>query len=529
MTQKKAIGYARISTSDQSNFSLDGQEEYIRAYCERNAIMLCGLFRDDGESAQDFDRANWRALEGLVKQDHRQLDYIIVMKYDRFSRNLPEALMMMADLEKKYSITVVSVMEPIGLHPDSPYFFQMRTQMLLGADVELRVIRDRTKFGLVQGARSGRFLKCAPAGYVNARDDQNKPIIVQDPPRASLIREVYELYLQGMPLVDIAAAVRKKGLKLHGHCAMRRVLTNPVYAGLIKVSAYYDEPEKLVKGLHEAIIDPDTWWKVQDMLERKPGQRHASINPELPLRGVLSCSCGQRFTGDRNKGKSRYYWYYICFDEKLRYNADKLHQQFDAILDELSLPEHYLSYLQETLESGVKEQLMATEQRLTDVRAQLKQAVATEESLEEKYLLNTINTETYHRWKGRLSGERQALELQALELSGQLATPWQRYRLELTRLGNLRYLYTVADPGQKQAFIRIVFDNQLQYANGAYRTPFLMPLFASKAVVLKEKGLLYVEQPSEFSGNTPVREVGGNLIELTSKLLEWAASIKDAA
>jgi hypothetical protein len=56
----------------------------------------------------------------------------------------------------------------------------------------------------------------------------------------------------------------------------------------------------------------------------------------------------------------------------------------------------------------------------------------------------------------------------------------------------------------KMSFINLVFDNQLSYKKGVYRTLFLNPLFQSKAALVKEKGLLVLEQPLDFSGKTPV-------------------------
>jgi len=140
---KKAVGYVRISRADQSTFSLAGQEESIRTHCSRAGIELLSIFKDDGQSAKNFDRVSWKELEAYIKQHHKEVDYMIVMKYDRFSRNLSEALVMIDKLEKKFKITIISVMEPIGLHPAAPYFFQFRTQMLLGAEVEEHCLRSR--------------------------------------------------------------------------------------------------------------------------------------------------------------------------------------------------------------------------------------------------------------------------------------------------------------------------------------------------------------------------------------------------
>ena len=53
---KKAIGYVRISTEDQSNFSIDGQQKLIAEYCTKKGIELLNMFTDEGQSAKNFDR-----------------------------------------------------------------------------------------------------------------------------------------------------------------------------------------------------------------------------------------------------------------------------------------------------------------------------------------------------------------------------------------------------------------------------------------------------------------------------------------
>lgn len=148
-----ATGYTRISTQDQSNYSLAGQEEHIRSFCEKRDYNLLKVYEDKGQSAGSFDRKNWKELERTFAKDWKNISYLIVLKYDRFSRNMTEALVMIQEIEEKLKIRILSVMEPIGIDPPFTMFFQMRAQMLLNAHVELMVIKGRVKFGFVAGAK----------------------------------------------------------------------------------------------------------------------------------------------------------------------------------------------------------------------------------------------------------------------------------------------------------------------------------------------------------------------------------------
>lgn len=75
------------------------------------------------------------------------------------------------------------------------------------------------------------------------------------------------------------------------------------------------------------------------------------MNEEVPLRAVLKCVHGAPLTAGNSKGKRKYYWYYkndCC--KKPNLSAKLLHDQLDEIWKTLSLPSHYILYLQQTIE-----------------------------------------------------------------------------------------------------------------------------------------------------------------------------------
>lgn len=494
---KRAIGYSRISTKDQSNFSLSGQSKYIQDHCSKNDIELVAMFTDDGRSAKNFDRPDWQKLESFIKKNHESVDFLIVAKYDRFSRNVSEALQMIERLEHKYSIKIMSVMENIALHPSSPYFFQFRTQMLVGAHVELLVIKDRTQFGLHQAAKAGRIVNRAPIGYKNSRDEKNKPIIVLDEAKAPFVKKAFNLFISGMPLEAVRREMAKRGFKTGGNSFYQRMFTNPVYAGLVKVNAYYDEPEKIIKAIHEPIISEEIWWKAQAILKGRTCT-HVIQRDEVPLRGTLKCFCNRLLTAGNSRSKSgKYIWYYKCNTHK-QYNlsAKKLHQQFDEILKELSLSALHVQYLQKRIVEHLKTSLADKEKEHSAVNIQLKALIGKIESLEEKWISNDIDKSVYSKWKVKYENERIVLSNRLADLRQPITKVWDRFNIKLQQLADLAGFYNQANIAQKQSFIQVVFDNQLYYQDSIYRTPYIHPLFASKALILKEKRLLELEQPS---------------------------------
>lgn len=508
---KKAIGYIRISTKDQSRFSLDAQGDYVRQYAAQQGWHLLDVYRDDGQSAKNFDRVNWKELEQYLHRNHEQVDYLIVPKYDRFSRNVKDALDMIERLEYEYKIAVVSVMEPIGVEPDNPSFFFTRMQMLTFAEFELRTIRQRTKVGQRRAALSGRWVSGAPYGYKNARDKGGHPILEIDTERAIVVRKIYELYLSGMQMSDVGKEARKLGFTLKGNSAVERVLKNPLYTGLVVVPPMNDEPEQLVKALHEPIIDRGVWERVQQKIG-KPARNRTVIREEVPLRGELKCHCGKHLTAAPSRGKAgKQYWYYFCPDHrKANLSAKKLHRQFEALCGELSLPPEYLSYLKRKVEVQLEQ---AEVDRLGEARL-LRQQVAELQGklrkLDEKYVLDAIDGTAYQRMKTQWGKELKQVEDHVQRISFPEDGILSRHEKHLHKLGDISALFEAADVHQKQSLIRVVFDGKLYYENGVYRTPSILPVFSCKLRQLKEKGLLYLEQPltsRENSHSYHVREL----------------------
>ncbi len=70
----------------------------------------------------------------------------------------------------------------------------------------------------------------------------------------------------------------------------------------------------------------------------------------------------------------------------------------------------------------------------------------------------------------------------------------------LNLLSDTRYVYTHSDTLDKREFIGQVFDNNLYYRDGIYRTPAMMRLFTHNSLKMKEMGyLIYEKNTNEFA------------------------------
>ncbi|WP_082461474.1 recombinase family protein [Pedobacter sp. PACM 27299] len=81
---------------------------------------MIAVFKDNGEDSYTFDRPDYRALEDFLKKFKGECQYLIVLDHDRFSRNLREALMKIADLERNHGVKVLSTNERVDLDRINP-------------------------------------------------------------------------------------------------------------------------------------------------------------------------------------------------------------------------------------------------------------------------------------------------------------------------------------------------------------------------------------------------------------------------
>lgn len=109
----KAIIYTRVSTEDQKDngFSLQDQESRLRSHCKRNDINIVKHFQDD-HSAKTFERPEFNKLLNFIKNNKGLVKKLLVIKWDRFSRNLEGSLTMITTL-KTLGVDVEAIEQPL--------------------------------------------------------------------------------------------------------------------------------------------------------------------------------------------------------------------------------------------------------------------------------------------------------------------------------------------------------------------------------------------------------------------------------
>jgi len=163
-TTKKAVGYIRVSTTEQAKegISLDVQKREIESHCKANGFELVTIFCDDGVSGSipmNERPAGKQAIEFLRA---RHADHLMATKLDRCFRDIIDAHTVNEDFQKRN----------IGLHLfdlnidttsiNGEIYFGM---VALFAKSERRRIGERIKTALNSQRAAGKVYSNAPYGY----------------------------------------------------------------------------------------------------------------------------------------------------------------------------------------------------------------------------------------------------------------------------------------------------------------------------------------------------------------------------
>lgn len=502
---KRAIRYLRFSQVGQSNSSIERQELYTDQWLKVNGVELVDTFIDRGKSAKTFDRPDFIKLQQFIAKHFRHVDYLLVDQLDRFSRDAGEAMSMVKNLQRKYNIQVVSVSEGITFDYDTPgSFFRAGLQLLLAEEDNInRSIKVRGGLYTAK-AKEGRYVYShAPFGYKKEGERKQRRLVI-DEREAPIIRYIFEAYLKNVPLYLIKKQARLLGHDRKGNMAIERILSNPAYAGMLYAEPFKEYPGGLFPATHEPIIDWASWQLVQRKM-KKPSKQRTVIDDEIPLRGLLRCHCGQPLTGAASRGKSgKYFYYYKCkFTGHNNISAKKAHEQLLAALSLMSLSAARLKSVMNSCQQTIDKQRQSNLLLVAEKKKLLEQTQAKLLTVEEKWIKNEIKRDTYQRWHSEYTFEITSLKA-AIGLLGKGQNEASlKIKRSLHLLTDIPEIFASANSLQKREVISLVFDNNLYYENGTYRTPTMMELLTHNTLKMKQKELLIFNKKEGFHEEIP--------------------------
>ena len=311
-----AVIYARYSSDNQREESIEGQIRECTAYAEKNGITVVKHYIDRAISAKTDNRPQFQQM---IKDSERKLfDIVFVWKLDRFARNRYDSARYKTQL-KKNGVKLMSATEVISDGPEGIILESVLEGYAeyYSADLAEKVVRGQTENVLKGRCNGGR----GTFGYT--LDAERRFHI--DPVTSPFVLEAFKRYKEGATMKEIRDWVNLEGVKNPVGGAMtynsvEHMLKNRRYIGELKFR------DVVVPDAIPPLIPMELFEEVQVKISKNkkaPARRKAEDDYLLTTK--LFCGhCGALMFGESGTSRTgETYRYYKCASTKKKTGCTK--------------------------------------------------------------------------------------------------------------------------------------------------------------------------------------------------------------
>ena len=466
------IIYCRVSSDEQAEgTSLDVQEERLTAYCERKGYNIIDVPHREDESAKTFEKRP--IIQGIMKyiRKHRgQVDKLLVLRWNRYSRDLFSACANMDSL-RKLGVEVNSIEEPLDYTLAS---WPTQLGLYIGMAQGDNISRSKATIDGIRGTlKKGKCANKAPRGYKNVRISKHNTHVEIDEVKANMVRTAFMEVAKG---VESPCRIRKRVCPQIPESSFFEMLRNVFYIGKIRIPAYKDEKEQVVEGVHEPLIDVETFYKVQEVIDgkrKKSPKLSKAINPDLYLRKYLVCPiCGHSLTGSTSKGNGGRYTYYHCANDgkHLRKSADEVNEGFAKYVGGLKPNDVVLHLYREVLQDIRGEHAKESLKKVEALKRQVKETEEKLQVIDDKLCCGTIADETHERISEQCLKKIKELNQEIAILSESRKDVREKIDYSVNLINNLTKIMMDAPVKVKCKLLGSMFYDKIEYDGKNYRT-----------------------------------------------------------
>lgn len=322
--ENTAFLYVRLSRDDNlegESYSISNQKKLLTKAAKDAGYTNLVIFADDGVSGVTMNRPGFNDMMAELEKDHAAA--VFVKDMSRLGRNYIEVGRLTEEFFPRHEIRLVAISDGIDTNEGENELAPIRN---LFNEWYARDISKKKRISNKVRGNSGEPLGPPPYGYLKDPDDPKRWII--EPEAASVVRRIYDLYLGGKGVEQIAGELEQDGVltpaaywisrgigrggkqtekrpSQWNRTTLIKILTKQEYCGdVINFKTYSksyklkarlpNDPENWVvfKDVNEAIIDRATWERVQN--KRKNIRKRKAFDGEVSLfSGLISCAdCG---------------------------------------------------------------------------------------------------------------------------------------------------------------------------------------------------------------------------------------------
>jgi len=240
----KAGLYIRISTGEQSKFSLKSQEDLLRKYCKDKGIEPYGVYQDQ-KGRFTFEERN-SLMKLLDDVENGKIDFVLVTELDRLAGDTGIIGYIKYTL-KKYNVKLISISEQDKVKNE----YQELIDNILTAVAKFENKRKklRCRRGIAKAREVGKNMNRSPYGYMYINKGKRDSKVIVDEQKGLIVKEIFDRFVnksESMYRISKDLNISKSNV--------RYILNNEYYCN------------KDLNGIHKTIIDLKTFDKAQNRL-----------------------------------------------------------------------------------------------------------------------------------------------------------------------------------------------------------------------------------------------------------------------
>ena len=423
---KIAVIYARYSSENQTEQSIEGQIRVCTEYAKNNGIVIADTYIDRAMTGTNDNRPDFQRMMQNCKE--RQWDIILVYKFDRFSRNKYETAIHKKTLSDN-GIKLVSATEYL---PDTPERIIMESMFEAYAEYYSAELSQKVKRGMRESRLKGNF---TGGNVMYGFKIVDKKVTINEP-EAAIVRKMYEEYAGGKTVKEILDWLHEEGILYRGKPFARstayQILKNEKYVGR------YHFNGEIFTNIYPKIVSEDIFEIVQI---KAAENQYGTHDPDVIylLKNKVKCGyCGKSIASDAGTSASgAVKRYYKCTGRRMKNGCKKQTVQKEA-LESLVLDVTLEVLNNSDMLSNLADDILEANKKRTKDTSVLEILVKQKEEIQ-----HSIDNLLSCMEKGIITSSTKTrlekLEIQLNELEGKIVAETCKETTTITKHGILKY------------------------------------------------------------------------------------------
>lgn len=320
----KYIGYARISTKEQSDHSLENQIKYLNIQAKKLSLQFTG--HKEKLSGKDRNRPILSAIIDQLEEG----DILGVYDNSRLGRNTEENLKIVGDINLQGARLQVNGKIIDINNPNDKLMLTIESAV---STYQRENQNLKSKIGMESVKESGEWIFSSRTHGYNLLGTKRNPLVKVNDGEAKIIRIIFEEYNSGTSLIQVSKNLNKQGYRTKSNAKwtasnVRGILLNPLYMGFYKIATtdkragtgstqVIVEKSNLVKSkYYPPIVSEELWWSCYTSyrtLKRTHQKQFEYRYSYYELSSVIRCShCNSTYIHTFTKARDTVYEYYTA-------------------------------------------------------------------------------------------------------------------------------------------------------------------------------------------------------------------------